>query len=497
MSEPLYNLIMHYSPEFWLGDAEYVDFSKDRFLEYTDEDVKEKFKNLDDATKSKLLKLPTLFATEQEKADTRVGKITKIEEEPRNLRIYFTFEDKHAPLTKGALQSPELGLNLDGAELYRTHWAIKKANLSDFLQQRSNSFEGILDKIKQSLDTPNLKKPNGTKISVLYASNASGKTRLSRFFAEQYDEKVIYYNAFTEDLFNWDNENYVLRIDNKAWIFKFILEQGLDRQIIENFQKFTSSKLEPEIDIPNNQIIFGVRTGDDGGYENIKISRGEESIFIWSVFYTVLKVGIDALNTSEENRETKDFDEIQYIVIDDPVSSMDDTRIITVALELANLLSNSKNQLKFLITTHHALFFNVLFNARVKNWDRKNYILSKSGVDFVLKPQGNDSPFAYHHVAMAEIEKAINDNDIKKYHFNIFRALLEKTANFLGLDHWKKCLEGGTHRDEFTKIIDHYSHNRLSDLEYKDITDEEKEEFKTSFQFFMNKYFKQGVNTNE
>ena len=497
MSEPLYNLIMHYSPEFWLGDSEYVDFSKDRFLEHTDEDVREKFKSLDDATKSKLLKLPTLFATEQEEADTRIGKITKIEEEPRNLRIYFKFENKYAPLTKGALQSPELGLNLDSAELYRTHWAIKKANLSDFLQQRSNSFEGVLDKIKQSLDTPNPKKPNGTKISVLYASNASGKTRLSRFFAEQYDKKIVYYNAFTEDLFNWDNENYVLRIDNRAWIFRFILEQGLDRQIVENFQKFTSSKLEPEIDILNNQIIFGVRTGGDDSHENIKISRGEESIFIWSVFYTVLKVGIGALNTSEEGRETKDFDEIQYIVIDDPVSSMDDTRIITVALELANLLSNSKNQLKFLVTTHHALFFNVLFNARGKNWDRKNYILSKSGEDYILKTQGNDSPFAYHHVAMAEIEKAINDNDIKKYHFNIFRALLEKTANFLGLDHWKKCLEGGAHREEFTKIIDHYSHNRLSDLEYKDITNEEKEEFKASFEFFMNKYFKQGVNTNE
>lgn len=303
------------------------------------------------------------------------------------------------------------------------------------------------------MDTPNPdpKKVDCTKVSILYACNASGKTRLSKLFAEQYDEKVIYYNAFTEDLFNWDNENYILRIDNRAWIFRFIQEQDLDGRIIENFQKFTGSKLEPEIDIPNNQIVFGIRTGDDESYENIKISRGEESIFIWSVFYTVLDVGIGALNEIPEKRLTTDFDNIQYVVIDDPVSSMDDTRIITVALELAKLISKSTNQFKFLITTHHALFFNVLYTTgkNEKNWDRKNYVLSKSETDFHLKGQGNDSPFAYHHMIITEIKDAIKNKDIKRYHFNLFRSLLEKTANFLGYENKNKCFEIMT--DENTK----------------------------------------------
>jgi hypothetical protein len=357
------------------------------------------------------------------------------------------------------------------------------------------SIEATCNRIKKDLDTPtNPDKPNQKKVSILYACNASGKTRLSKLFYDKYKGKVLYYNAFTEDLFSWDNDDYTLKIDSKAWIFQIIKDEGLDRQIIDNFQKFTGSAIEPRIDIPEDKkktegkIIFAVSSGDDGNLKNIKISRGEESVFIWSVYYTVLKNAIDALNEKLEDRSTEAFNEIDYIVIDDPVSSMDDTRIITVALELVAMIEKSNSQLKFLITTHHALFFNVLFNARKSNWDKKNYVLSKSGTDFVLKSQGNDSPFAYHHVAMTEIEKAIKNNDVKKYHFNIFRALLEKTANFMAYSHWKKCLEGGEHGKTFTKIIDHYSHNKLSDLEYRDITFEEKEEFKESFLFFMKKY---------
>ena len=365
---------------------------------------------------------------------------------------------------------------------------------------RFKSVDGVCKRIKKDLDTPvNADKPDRKRVSILYACNASGKTRLSKTFYDKHKGKVLYYNAFTEDLFSWDNEDYILKINSNSWIFQQIEEQGLDRQIIDNFLNFTGSadsKLEPAFDIPNGKIVFGVRAGDDETTENIKISRGEESVFIWSIYYTVLESAIDALNEKPEDRSTDAFNEIQYVVIDDPVSSMDDTRIITVALDLLKLIASSKSQLKFLITTHHALFFNVLFTGIKRNWDKRSYILSKSDTDIVLKTQRDESPFAYHHVVISEIETAIKKNEIKKYHFNQFRALLEKTANFLGYDHWKKCLEGGAHREEFTKIIDHYSHNRLSDLEYKDITNEEKEEFKASFDFFM-KEFKWGMNTNE
>lgn len=62
-------------------------------------------------------------------------------------------------------------------------------------------------------------KDTDKKVQLIYAFNGVGKTRLSREFkelvapkteGEEAEEekliKVLYYNAFTEDLFYWDND---------------------------------------------------------------------------------------------------------------------------------------------------------------------------------------------------------------------------------------------------------------------------------------------------
>jgi hypothetical protein len=350
------------------------------------------------------------------------------------------------------------------------------------------ALDDVLTEIKTDLDTQKIDRPDDTKVSVLFAYNGSGKTRLSKMLYDQNDEHVLYYNAFTEDLFAWDNDDFHLKIDPNAWLIKFIEREGLDSRVVDNFKKFTGTKLEPAFDFQNSRITFNLFTGEENP-SSIKVSRGEESVFIWSIFFTVLDFVVDALNEPADERSTDDFDNTQYIVIDDPVSSMDDTRIITVALALAELIKKSRSQLKFLITTHHALFFNVLFNIRKKNkkWDGKNYILSKNGTGLFLKTQSNDSPFAYHHVIKHELKEAIKNNDMKKYHFNLLRALLEKTANFLGYAGWKECLKGLDVNEGFIKTIDHYSHDRLSDLDAKDLSDDDKRNLKEGFELFEQK----------
>lgn len=62
----------------------------------------------------------------------------------------------------------------------------------------------------------------------------------------------------------------------------------------------------------------------------------------------------------------------------------------------------------------------------------KNYILNRlEDNSYILKNQQNGSPFAYHHYLIKEIEEAIKTKDIRKYHFNYVRNILEKTATFL------------------------------------------------------------------
>ncbi len=46
-----------------------------------------------------------------------------------------------------------------------------------------------------------------------------------------------------------------------------------------------------------------------------------------------------------------------------PVSSLDDTHLIELAVNIAELIKSSKSEnLRFIITTHNPLFYNIFFN---------------------------------------------------------------------------------------------------------------------------------------
>ncbi len=359
-----------------------------------------------------------------------------------------------------------------------------------------DSIEEVAVEIKNNLDSHTNKK----QIAIMYAFNSTGKTRVSNEFIKLDDEnestniKVLCFNALLEDLFKWDNDEFILEFNSNSWEAKIIKDEGMDKKIIDNFKKILNTKIEPSFDLINGKLTFNIPTEDKGSTDNIKISRGEESVLIWSVFYTILKTAIEELNISEvDNRSTKIFNELEYVIIDDPVSSIDDNRLITMALDLIELIKGSNNnKLKFLITTHHALFYNVLFNSFKKNKEYR-YILSKDGTKLKLEHQG-DSPFGYHFVVKDEIQNAINTNNIKKYHFNLFRSLLEKTANFLGYDDWSECIVGDN-KPECVKLLQLNSHSRLSELEYKELSNDEKFLFQEAFNKFI-KEFKWKVEQN-
>lgn len=355
------------------------------------------------------------------------------------------------------------------------------------------SITDLATKIRRDLDANTDKK----SIALLYAFNSTGKTRLSVELDKLNDNsdeiKVLSYNAFLEDLFTWDNESYIFQFNRNSWVVKLVMEQGLENDIVYNFKTITNSKIEPSFDFETGEVVFGIVSGDDSSESNIKISKSEESILIWSIFYSILETAIDALNTEkEEDRTTDKFNNLEYIVIDDPVSSIDDARIIALAVKLFETVQSAEGKkLNFLIATHHALFYNVLFNSfrRISKADAKKYfyILSKNNNILELTKQNNDSPFAYHLLVKEKIKNAIDTGDIEKYHFNLFRSLLEKTANFLGYTNFVDCIEEGK-KDGFTRILNLYSHGKLSELENSSVNNEDKTLFKETFNEFIENF---------
>lgn len=344
-------------------------------------------------------------------------------------------------------------------------------------------------------------KSSNKKVQLIYAFNGVGKTRLSREFKElvapkdemQTEEKslagkkILYYNAFTEDLFYWDNDlqndvDIRLKIHPNSfteWVFK---EQGQEPHVVSNFQNYTNKALTPKFSPDFSEVMFSVQRGDDNSIENIKISKGEESNFVWSVFYSLMEQVVEVLNVPEENdRETDKFDHLQYIFIDDPVTSLDENHLIHMAVDLAEVIRKSNSGLKFIITTHSPLFYNVLLNELKKRCD--GYML-KNNEDgsYELDASLGDSNknFSYHHHLISVIREAIEHNSIEKYHFILVRNLYEKAANFLGYANWSDLLPD--EREAYaSRIMNFYSHKTLSNEEIREPSQPEKEMLKLVF----------------
>lgn len=137
------------------------------------------------------------------------------------------------------------------------------------------------------------------------------------------------------------------------------------------------------------------------------------------------------LNTDKESRTTNKFDDLKYVIIDDPISSIDDSKIIMMATKLIDIINNDNNNLRFLIMTHHALFYSVLVNKlkRDNNYVVDPYVLKKIDNYYRLDKQ-KETPFGYHLAVKEEIEKAIIEERLQKYHCNLIRSLLEKQQLF-------------------------------------------------------------------
>lgn len=356
-------------------------------------------------------------------------------------------------------------------------------------------------------------KDNNKNVQLIYAFNGTGKTRLSREFKnlispkdEEAEEngltckKILYYNAFTEDLFYWDNDlendterKLIIRPNTFTnWIFEV---QGQEGNVTDIFQQYADDKLTPhfnaqyvtkvddrDVVVPAySEVTFTYERGNEEKSDNVKISKGEESCFVWSIFYSLLKQVIQVLSINSdsifEERDTDQFDELKYVFIDDPVSSLDDKHLIELAVNLAELINLNNSELNFIITTHNPLFFNVLSN-HLKKAKLQKWILEKDHENaYLLKNQCDDSPFSYHIFLMKEIEEAIQAGQVRKYHFSNMRNILEKTSTFLGYDNWNQLLpkteDGRTNAYE-NRLISLYNHSKQSGEEITELQDREK-----------------------
>lgn len=318
---------------------------------------------------------------------------------------------------------------------------------------------------------------------LLFAYNGTGKTRLSMAFKDigkiGNARDTLYFNAYTEDLFYWDNDlrndsQRVLRINRESRFFDGFRELALEEKIFPYFSRYADFNFR--IDYEDWTIAF---SRDD--IDHIKVSRGEENIFIWCVFLALAELAIDA-------QPGQAYDWVKYLYIDDPISSLDDNNAIAVAADLTKLLRRGKGKVKTVISSHHGLFFNVIFNE-LKKEQTKSYFLCQSadGQGYTLRAT-TDTPFFHHVAVLSELQTASQSGALYTYHFNKLRSILEKTAAFFGYDDFSQCL--GTSGDEalHARALNLLSHGKYSLFEPREMLEDNKELFREILDGFLKRY---------
>ncbi len=338
-------------------------------------------------------------------------------------------------------------------------------------------------------------------IILIFAFNCTGKTRLSVAYKDITKERKggnhtgVYYNAYSEDLFYWDNDSDNDGTDILLKIQKSSLNQ-FHASLDEDNLRDKLSSYKPKFDFIFNfheNIADGIESikfilmdeeATTVSDESIKISRGEEQIFIWCFFLSLFDI------------EGWTGEQTSHFFIDDPVSSLDDHNIFVTASTLMNLVDNHFSSRKIIVTTHHVGFFSILADWLKKGEKAdayKNqtqlYILKKKDKEFQLLKHDKDV-FLYHLELMQTLNSSLNQGELYAYHFALLRQVLENIASFLGVGRISYVLEqiGLTDADEVTRIINTLSHKYVFRYEAKALVPDNEKLFKDIFEKLQSKY---------
>lgn len=354
--------------------------------------------------------------------------------------------------------------------------------------------------IDASLETLTNQIADSTKnIILVFAFNGTGKTRLSveyKNFTKQKNDSNhagVYYNAYSEDLFIWDNDPENLGSPIKLNVIPSSLNQyhsSLDEAKLR--EKLTSYK--PKFDFKFTffkditkgieSISFYPVSENKEETTTIKISRGEEQIFIWCLFLTLFDI---QGWTGQQN---------SHFFIDDPVSSLDDHNIFVTASTLMDLIDEHYEQRKIIITTHHVGFFSILSDWLTKGEKASSY--KRLAQMYILKNTGNEvlllnckkDVFLYHLELLQLLQHAVNDKKLYAFHFAILRQVLENISSFLGVGRISYVLEqiGIDDTDEIARIVNTLSHKTVFKYEAKEMVPDNETLFLEVFNKLQNKY---------
>lgn len=328
------------------------------------------------------------------------------------------------------------------------------------------------------------------KIVLVYAFNATGKTRLSVAYKDATKDEAgahtgVYYNAYSEDLFVWqndpENDGTPIQLDIRKCSLNSFHSALTEDNVRDKLNRFKPTFRFEFIYYDNPEdgiqaVSFFQEKADPDDPSNIskvayKISRGEERIFVWCFFLALFEV--DGWADQQAS----------HFFIDDPVSSLDDHNIFITASTLFDLIEDHFEKRKIIITTHHLGFFAILADWLKKGEKADKFrkhakvgILSAKNGELSLESPSKDV-LLYHLRLLQLLEQASAANEVRAFHFALLRQVLENVASFLGVGQFGYVLKeiGIDDPEETARVINTLSHKKVyyfeSELLEKDTRD--------------------------
>ena len=293
-------------------------------------------------------------------------------------------------------------------------------------------------------------------------------------------------------MFVWDNDekndNANLRLtvvpSNLNQFHSFLVEDvKMIREKLEPYHPKYNFKLNqfknPEDGIES--ITFFV---DEENELPIKISRGEERIFVWCFFLALFEVDGWA---NEQNA---------HILIDDPVSSLDDHNIFITARSILELVKdNYLKKQKMIVSTHHIGLFSIL--ATWLNNDNSKGGLGELTKVIILKNKNGDLSFKgtnndvfLYHLHLLQILNEAKNTQLFKYHMVLLRQVLENINSFLGSRKIGRILNDIGVEDVDRKVdeINSLSHKQAYQYQFNEMSESEEVLFNDVFEKLITKY---------
>lgn len=343
-------------------------------------------------------------------------------------------------------------------------------------------------------------KDDDARIILAYAFNATGKTQLCVSYKNATknpdgSHAGVYYNAYSEDLFVWENDEGNTGADIRLNVlssslskFHALLTEDNVRDKLKPYKakygfSFKLNETDSEMGIESISFFIPEQNADVA-QKPIKISRGEERIFVWCFFLALFEV---------EGWADK---QASHFFIDDPVSSLDDHNIFVTASTIFDLIESHYEKRKLLITTHHIGLFSILADwlfkgekaERYKKKSKLHILSSKSG-ELTLESTRNDV-LLYHLRILQVLSAASAAKDVRAYHFALLRQVLENIASFLGVGQFGYVLQqiGIEDPDEVGRIVNALSHKKVYYFESDTMVPDNLEIFSRIMSGLQNKY---------